>query len=225
MQDETERTAQDTHPEGQAQGAPEGNTPPTTYTQAQLEEAVAKAVQAARIKAGRDAKSLETREAALNTREDELTRKEREQEALETEQYRGEPEGLKLIQDRRKLKLDREELARHRSEFEAERSGHKDRLARADEMELELNIWQAARDEGIDAEELQEECAVLDLKTGEQIREIAETLGRAKSATMSLRVDSSRGSGGGGRLTADRADKMSMEEYAAARKREDPSLF
>jgi hypothetical protein len=217
MQDETERTAQDTHPEGQAPGAPEGNTPPATYTQAQLEEAVAKAVQTARIKAGRDAKTLETREAALEAREEDLGRREREQEALETENYGRDPEGLKLLQDKRKLKLDRDELARQKSEFEAEKTGHAERLARADEMELELNIWQAARDEGIDAEELQEECALLDLKSGEQVREIAQTLARGRSAAVNLRVDSNKGSGGGGKLTADRADKMSMEEYAAAR--------
>ena len=177
--DETEKKAQDTHPEGQAPEASGGNTPPETYTQAQLEEAVDKAVQKARIKAGRDAKALEVKDAAIKAREDAIKEREARLEESETEKYRDNPDGLKALQEKRRQKSERDEIARQKAEVEAEKTANAEKLTRADELELELNVYKAAQAQGVDAEELKTKCDKFKLKDEDAILELAETIARA----------------------------------------------
>ncbi|OGN90384.1 MAG: hypothetical protein A2158_05685 [Chloroflexi bacterium RBG_13_46_14] len=219
------RNAQDSHSKSKAPGdgdgtSPEGTT--ETFTKAQLEEAVKKAEQKARIDAGRDAKSLEQREKAVKEAEERYSAYQRQQEESENEKYRSDPDGLKAIQEKRQRKQERDELTRQKAEVEADKAANAEKLAKADELELELAVWKAAQAKGVDADKLKTKVTKFGLKTEEQILDLAETMAVAKKED--LRADSNKGIGGSGELTVEKADKMSMEEYAAARKKEDPSL-
>jgi len=187
--DETEgKNAQDSSLNGDTSGDAGGNTSSETYTKAQLDEAVVKARSDALAKAGRDAKALEAREVSIAEQEKKHQQWQREQEEAEAEKYRDDPEGMKSLQEKRRQKQEREAL-------DADKAAHAEKLTRADELELEVNVWKAAQSKGIDASELKDVCAELGLKTEAQINRQAEIMGKAAKPDT-LKVDSNRGIGG-----------------------------
>jgi myosin heavy subunit len=224
MTTERGQDPQDSHPEGKAPVGEAGTPPaePETFTKAQLDEAVSKAVQKARIDTGRESKAKhdDALSKALKGKDDQITELTRRIDEIDNEKYRDDPEGLKTMQEKRNLRQERAQLESDRQALETEKEAHAERLQKADEQEVEMRIITSAVNHHLDIETLKEKCKRLGLTTEEAIEEIAETIGTAKppetppGGNPPLHVDSGKGLGGSTTLTAEQIDKMSPEEYA-----------
>jgi uncharacterized protein YjcR len=221
MTDETKGNGQDTSRKGDSSGGSKGSTSKAAFT----EEQVQKAVNDALAKAGRTAKGFEAREQAIRDAEARIEEANRQREEAEVESLKDDPEGLKALKAKQSIQKAQADLKKEKADFEKEKLANAERLSRADELELEVNVWKAANAKGVDAEVLKEKCIRYKITSEEDISDLADTLAESKKpSTAELHEDSSKGSGGGGKLTVDEAEKISMDDYAARRQKEDSSL-
>jgi chromosome segregation ATPase len=231
MTTERGQNPQDSHPEGKAPAGGEGAPPggePETLTKAQHDEAIAKAVQKARIDAGREAKTKTDAAIAkaIEAKDKEISELNRRLDEIENEKVKDDPGGLKALQDKRALQKEREDLKKERSALEREREEHAEEINLAKTTQSEILMWRAAQAHGVDAMTLKEKCTKFNLTSEEQINDMAETLASAKPAAGdTLHVDSSKGSGGEDKLTVEWADKASQEDYVARRRKQDPTIL
>jgi len=163
-----------------------------TYTEEEIEEIKAKAAQDARVAAGRDAKSLETREAALNAREEAIKAEEakideirRQRDAAELADARGDPDKMAAYQAKKNreqedtdLKAQRGAIKKEREALDRDKAEHEAEIKAARETQLEIEIWKIAKAEGVDPVELKDTMEDLKLTTVEQAKGLAKRLNK-----------------------------------------------
>jgi hypothetical protein len=220
LKDETKTTGQDPLPEkGPASEGKEGSTSPApkTYTEAEHQKAVSDAL----ARAGRDAKSLETREArlkdiearekALKDREEEVRKRAEEEEARAAG---NDPEKLSVLELRRKAAAEAEAVRAEREKLEADKLAFQERLSKAEELERAAEIDQIARKyQDGDPDKLKTLCEKLNLKSREQIEAAAETIFTRKSE--GFKADSGVTKGGAvdyARMKPEDKFRLGMEE-------------
>jgi len=163
-----------------------------TYTEEEIEEIKAKAAQDARVAAGRDAKSLETREAAINAREEAIKAEEakieeirRQRDVEELAEARGDPDKLAAYQAKKgreqedtDLKAQRSAIKKDREQLDRDKAEHEAEIKAARETQLEIELWKIAEAEGVDPVELKDMMKDLNLTTVEQAKTVAKRLNK-----------------------------------------------
>lgn len=175
---------------GQASGGTEGTTPKEakTYTEQEVEKAKNDALAAA----GRDAKSLETKEAAINAREEAIKAEEakideirRQRDVEELAEARGDPDKLAAYQAKKgreqedtDLKAQRSAIKKDREQLDRDKAEHEAEIKAARETQLEIELWKIAEAEGVDPVELKDMMKDLNLTTVEQAKVAAKRLNK-----------------------------------------------
>jgi len=212
--DETEGTSKENEPE--------------TLTREQANKEISDKLAAA----GRTAKQLEakaqaieTEKQALQAREEKIAQKEKEAEDKELAGAETDEEKAK-IKAKFDIKAANRELANKVAAFEKEKAEHAAELEAAQETKKEILIFDIAKEAKIDPSDLKDYIKELQLEnpTPEQIKAAAKRLKPAGEKTP-LQPDSNKTKGGAGAFTAEQADKMSMDDYAARRKEQDPTIL
>ena len=226
MEDETKGKDGTLPAKGDSSGDAKGSTSETTFTKAQLDEAIRNAKSDVLAEIGRKNKDLESREAKLEAWEKQQEENRRKAEEAEEDKLRDKPDALKILQERRKLNSEREALNAEKAALEQEKAGHTEKLTEGEKAKRELNVFRTAQAKGVDAEVLLAKCEKFKLTAAEDIAEMADTLAAAGGGEKKaeLHVDSGKGKGGG-KLTNEQANKMSTEEYIERRRKDDPSLI
>jgi hypothetical protein len=166
---------------GQSSGDDKGSTStqePETYTKEQFQKKLSDELAAA----GRDAKSLAQKEAALKSKEEafketesKIAEWEKAREAEDLEKARDNPELLNAFQMKKQLREEKAKLAEERAQFLADKTAHEELINNSKELQREIAIWEIAGDK-IDPAKLKELCNKLGAQTEEQIKAIAENL-------------------------------------------------
>lgn len=191
MQDETEETQKNSLQDpGKASEGSEGTTPPgeakTQYTQEELD----KALQADRIKRGRDDKTLSTREATVASQEESvkaglarIEEWERQQDAADLAEAQKDPAKMRAYQankaERNRVKgLDEREAAVVKREAEATRREAEgdSKVKAAEEVTLGMKLYEIAARYNLNPEELKKDVKDFNLTTVEQAEALAKRL-------------------------------------------------
>lgn len=227
MLDETKDLNQD-NPSGEDKGSTskEKENEPETLTREQANKEISDKLAAA----GRTAKQLEakaqaieTEKQALQAREEKIAQKEKEAEDKELAGAETDEEKAK-IKAKFDIKAANRELANKVAAFEKEKAEHAAELEAAQETKKEILIFDIAKEAKIDPSDLKDTVTELGLTTQEQIKAAAKRLKPAGDKTP-LQPDPNTTKGGAGAFTAEQADKMSMDDYAARRKEQDPNIL
>jgi hypothetical protein len=194
---------------------------PEMFTRSQLDEAAQKEVSNALSKAGRDAKTLALKAKDLDIREQAIKEAEARREAEALEAVRDDPDQLKAYQDKKSLREERKRITEERANLERDKLQHAEEIKAAAESQLEIKIWDIAKETGADAAELKDTLAELGIQnpTEEQIKAAAKRMGGTKTP---LKVDSGKTRGGVRsfkQIEQDYADgKISTADYMEAMK-------
>lgn len=166
-----------TPPQGQA---PAGTKEPPkgtqSYTRAELDMAVHQALS----QAGRDAHSLESRQAEIDRIARDLEQRQRAIDQIEMENLRDNPDALATYQAKKASQKAQNELAVERQKLANERAEHQERLARAEAQERKDMASGIAARYGVDAALLLKHCA-----TPEAMEDLAQSLPKIKSPMKS----------------------------------------
>ncbi|MFO7997293.1 MAG: hypothetical protein R6U93_09220 [Dehalococcoidia bacterium] len=206
--------------------------PTRTYTEQEAQKLVSDALAAK----GRDAKALADKEASLNTLQEEIKAAqaqiadfERQKDEAELEAARRDPDKMaeyqqkksyrKLMQD---LETQRKDLKRQQDEFNRQKAEHEAEVQQTRQTTMEVKIWQIGAKYGVDPAMLKD----LNLPTVEAVEAVAKRLGTAKPKETAepFKVDSGVTTGGGA-PTLEQLSKMTPDEYAAHRRKQDPDRF
>jgi len=168
---------------GKASEGSEETTPKAeakTYTDQEIEEIKAKAAQNARVAAGRDAKSLEQREAAVKAREDANKAEQERRDAAELAEAQKDPDKLAVYQSeqaarQRTKKQDERDAAQDKREAE-----HEAEVKAAREAQKEITIWQIASAKGVDPVRLKALSEKFNIEGKEQLEELAGEIASGK---------------------------------------------
>ena len=196
-------TTQDTLPGGQSPESGKGETStgkPRTYTEADM-----------KAETGRR-KKVETQLTEMQSRLAELERNDDERELAG---IKDKPDAQANFQLKKSIKELKAELAQSKMTIE-ELKEQASKGTRYEQLEAARKI--SAQYENIDPEDLIG-------KTEEQITAFCKKYGKVKGKEdepPGRKPDSGVTGGGTGTLTNEQADNMSMEDYAARRKKEDP---
>jgi hypothetical protein len=248
--DETKGTTKDPlQPTGQASEGDKGITPKAetkTYTQEDVNRAIEKAKNDALAAAGRDAKTLAQRQADLDARDAgikaqqaEIDDIKRQRDAAELEEARRDPSKLTAYQARKakeqeqqSLQAEKEALKKDRAAFERDKAEHTAAIQAAQEMQLEIDVWEIGAEFGINPVTLKDTMKDLNLTTAEQAKALAKSMKDALKRPAETEGEtkpeeefnpaSGVTSGIGANPTNEQLDKASMEEYAALRKKDNP---
>jgi len=237
---EIDKTTQDSLPQGQTSGGTGETTPketPKTYTEQEAQKLVSDALAAK----GRDAKTLSDKEASLNALQAdidaakaEIVEFERQKDQAELEEARRDPAKMvdyqqkrnyrKLLQDLDSQKAD---LRRQQDEFNRQKGDHDQQIQQANQTMMEVKVWQIAGKYGVDADRLKK----LNLPTIEAVEAVAKELSpvqRPPESTEAKEPEFTPDSGvtsGVSQPTPEQLEKMTPEQYAAHRKKQDPSFI
>jgi len=194
--DKIEETQEDS-PQNKGK-APEGSeeTTPKKEAKTYTEEEHQKALQADRIKRGRDDKSLTNREANVKAREDATKAAQEKRDAAELEEVRNDPDKLAVYRsqqaerERTKKQDEREaDLNKREAEHEAE-------ITSAREAQKEITIWQVATAKKVDPMRLKTLSEKFNIEGKEKLEELADEIASEKPATEGLKTDSGVTKGG-----------------------------
>jgi hypothetical protein len=232
--DETKETQKDSLPQGKALEGSEGTTP-KVEVKTHTEEETAKQVQAALVKAGRDAKALSDREAtlkadreAIEAKRTELAEWERRRDETELAEARRDPDKLAAWQKKQadktrdvefttretNIKKREADLAKREAEHEAE-------IKATQETQLEIKLWEIGAKHKLDPVILKDTMKDLNLTTVEQAEALAKRLTGQRPPEGEFNPVSGVTSGGHGEPTAEQLEKMPMPDYAAYAKKRD----
>jgi len=234
--DETKETPKDSLPQGKAPEGSEGTTP-KVEVKTHTEEETAKQVQAALVKAGRDAKSLSEKEAALTAErgaieaeKTKIAEWERRREQAELEEARRDPDKLAAWQKKQTEKTRDAEFAKREQDLARREAEQEARVRATQEAQLGMKVYEIAARYDLNPEELRKDMKDLNLTTLEQLEKYAKRMSTtgerppggegAKVTTAPITVPTSGVTSGGGKLTNEQLDKLSMEDYAAHRKKQ-----
>lgn len=177
-------------------GSDEGE-PKITETEAKAR--VEKAVQKAKIDAGRDNKALELRKEALDKREEAAAQEEKVRREERREAVRDDAEALKTLDAQETVRAREREVSKKEAAVEArELEAEADKDARAEET-LITTIASVATEFELDATKFTKSCTDLKITSREQVESLARTLTGKEPDTKGkkpLITDSSKGSGG-----------------------------
>jgi len=158
MKDETKETQENSlQDSGKASEGSEGTTPPDeakTHTQEELD----KALQADRIKRGRDDKALSEKKAALDAQEESVKARlakieewERQQDAAELAEAQRDPDKLvayqaKQVEKNRGKGLDAREaeLKKREAELNRREAENAETVKSAQQHQMEMSLWEIA---------------------------------------------------------------------------------
>jgi chromosome segregation ATPase len=231
MSDESTQATKDTlsaNEQGQSSSGGEGGTStgsPKTYTEAEVEAQVQKRLSDKLADVGRKSKQHSDHlETQIRASQDTITALQKQIDEVEEGRYKDNPDAMSVYQMKRQLRDERAKLLEGKQELDRQRQEHQ---AEIDESKAYKRLRKAqeiaARYTGINPEEL------VNLTDGsdERMEALAKRIGKPKQEpkpktepTAEVKPDSGVTSGGG-QLTPEIADKLSMEEYAARRKKED----
>lgn len=209
----------------------------TDQTETFTAEQVQKQVSDALANAGRGAKSLEDREAAIKAREealegeitDALAEAQTELEELR-EIVRTSSDAIELMQARRELKDKETALTARERDLKKDQLGHKGEVESAAAIHQQNMITTIATKYGIQPEELQG----LNLETEAQIEAVASRIAQGRSKAPSagggegeegeFEPDSAQGATGGGveTLTPESVERMSTASVEKALRKAEP---
>lgn len=206
----------------------EGSTskPPQTFTP----EDVQKQVSDALAKAGRDAKALEARKAALDESEKKVKAWEAErvkeakarEDAILEEATEGQPEKVKtdLKTFKERLRNERQQLDKDRAAFEEEKTQYSGKIKEADAIQFELSVYDVASRNNVSADVLKERAEKFKVTDEAGLDELAQIL--PKKGKAAEKVDSGKNEGGGGKLTAEQLENLSepeLKKYLASHRK------
>jgi len=197
--DTSAATAQDTSGGEQGTSKQEPKLIPETEAQKLVSDALAKA--------GRDAKSLETKKAELDRQAQELTDWQARKDEEERKAVEGNPELLDVYQQRKALREKEATFKKEQDEFEQKKLEHQVEVESAREVQRDVDIFDIVQEyEGGDAMKLKTLCVNFNATSKEQIRKAADTLWEKKgtqssSDTTKQKRDSGMTIGGGARLS------------------------
>lgn len=231
---------------GQASAGKEGTPSPqaNTYSEADVQKAINDALS----KAGRTAKDYEAREAAIKasqqaiaTQVQELQQWQKDREAEELAAARGDPVKLRQYQLNQTEKARKKELAEREAALATRDNEIKQREEAVtqkgkvyEERDLDDSLWEISARTGVSQVVLKDTMKDLGLSTAEQAENLAKRLATgqrpsegegAKPGDASPLIPASGVAIGSGKPSMEQRDKMPMDDYAALRKKEDPSLI
>jgi len=246
--DETKQT--EGLPSVKAEKAPEGSegTTPTEEAKTQYtREELDKALQADRIKRGRDDKSLSEKKAALDAQEESVKARlakieewERQQDAAELAEAQRDPDKLvayqaKQAERNRGKSLDAREAELKKREAEQDRreAENAEKVKAAEQHQMGMSLWEIAAEAGINPQTLKDGVKELNLTTVEQAKALAKRLKPTGERPPEGEVEGEKVTpitvpttgGSHGTPTLEQRGKQSMEDYAATRKKEEPDKF
>jgi hypothetical protein len=151
-----------------------------TFTKEQVEKMVSDRL----AQAGREAKSLETRQADLDKREAQIKETMAQIQKAEEERELRELEGLtedpKVKQDlasyKKKLAEQKRALIQMEADLKTKEAQFNEKFEKATKTELELTISAVAKEQNVDLEVLKEKINKLGLKDKDSIVEIASVM-------------------------------------------------
>lgn len=236
--DETKETQTDSLPEGKAPEGSEGTTPEVeakTHTEKEKD----KAIQLALIKAGRDAKSLSDKEVALKAEKEAIEAEkaklvdwERRRDQAELDEARRDPDKLAAWQKRQTEKTrDAEftkreaDLRKNEADLRKREAEHEAEITAARETKFEMSLFELGGKYEINPTVLKDTTKDLGLTTVEQIEALAKRLSETGKRPSEAIIPASGVISGSGKPSPEQLDKMSMDDYAAHRKKEDPNLI
>jgi len=168
-------------------------------TEAEAKARVEKAVQAARITAGRDSKTLELRKEALDKREEVIAQEEKDRRETAREAVRDNPEALTTLDAQEAVRTREREVSKREAATDARKLElDADEEARAEETLIKA-ITDFATEFELDATKFAKSCTDLKLTSREQVESLARTLTGKEPDTKGkkpLITDSSKGRGG-----------------------------
>ena len=207
----------------------EGTTSPNpakTHTDAEAEAKVSKAVSDALAKAGRERKAIEEENATLKTRISsfDLNIKEIQDDRAKLRETlddlaKDDPDKKRLTEKLKTLGEQEKALKLDRARLDAERAEHAETIKIATETRMETAVSKIVADyQNGDAAKLLSAVKRYGITTAEDVRALADTfwtkVAPAANPNPPITPDSGVNVGGEGELTAERMDKMSVEELA-----------
>jgi len=222
MKDEIKETKGDS-PQEDGKAPPSGDeTTPKKEAKTHTDKEKDKAVQVALIKAGRDAKSFEQREAAVKAREDANRAEQERRDAAELAEAQGDPDKLAVYQskqtEKQRVKSLDARLDAREADLNKREADHEAEIQAAREAQKEINVWQVASAKNIDPVRLKDLSEKFNVEGKEKLEELAEEIASGKpktEPTEALTPDSAVTSGGQGEPTQEQLEKMPMSQYAA----------
>lgn len=195
-----EKAEADKAAQAKALGEEKGPEEEPKITEAEAKTRVEKAVQAARIQAGRDNKTLDLRKAALDKREEVVAQEEKDRRETAREAVRDDAEALKTLDAIEAVRAREREVAKKEAAVEARGLElEADKEARAEETLINA-IADVATEFELDATKFAKSCTDLKLTSREQVESLARTVtGKepdTKGKKKPLITDSSKGGGG-----------------------------
>jgi hypothetical protein len=184
---------------------------PETFTKEQVEKEISDRL----TDAGRTSADLEKREAAIKEREEaaqkaederiERAKQEKEaRDAKDLEALADDPDAqsrLKKIQQRERAAAEKERANKQKeTQLEADKLSHQAEIDAARETRREIDVWEVAKDNGLDVVLLKETCGEFNAQSREQIEKVAKALAKGKAPEPPPpppTPDSGRTSGGG----------------------------
>ncbi|MBA7466123.1 hypothetical protein ES707_01298 [subsurface metagenome] len=213
--DETKKTQG--LPSDNAEKAPEGSegTTPKADAKTYTEDEFQGALQADRIKRGRDDKSLSGREVAVKSREDANKAEQERRDAAELAEAQKDPDRLAVYQSKkaerqRARSQDERDAAQDKREAE-----HEAEINAAREAQKEINIWQIASAKGIDPVRLKNLSEKFNIEGKEKLEELAGEIASGKPEPTDKKKphDSLVTSGGGKDLSGLSPNELAQKAY------------
>lgn len=233
--------------EGQASAGSAVTPPqsPRTYSEEEVQKTMKKAVNDALAQAGRDAKTLTEKQAALEAQGKTIAEQakqiedwQRQRDVEELAAARTDPVKLtqyQLKQQERARKATLEAQAADVAKRDASLKEREDKVAEKEkthaQRDLDDALWEISAETYVNPTVLKDTMATLGLTTIEQAKALAKTLnptgqrppeGEAKAKEGKPLTPASGVSAGAGKPSNEQLDKLPMDDYAAARRKQDP---
>lgn len=191
---------------GQSSEGEKGNTSENiqTYTK----ESTAKAVSDALATAGRTAKALSDREAAVQAREDTQAQAQAKRDEAELAAVQGDPDQLTAVQKKQRLQAQEADFKKREEVLARSMLEHEDALNAVKKSEREQTAARIAQEHNVDASVL----VKFGGDSAETMEELAKTLPEKKAST-SLKPDSSANLGPGKDLSGKSPMQLATEAY------------
>jgi chromosome segregation ATPase len=176
-------------------------------------------------------KEVTSADERVKAAEDALKQYQEQIDQAELEAARGDPAKLKELQGKKSyknmladLETQKKELGKQRQQLERDKAETAEKVKSAEQITLRDNLWEIAAKAEINPQELIDGVNELKLTTIDQAKALAKRLGRPPEGETKTTTPISVPTTGGARgtPTQEQREKLSMEDYAALRKRKTP---
>jgi len=202
---------------GKASTGSEETTPEAdakTYT----EEEYQKALQADRIKRGRDDKTLTGRETAVKAREDANKAEQEKRDAAELAEAQKDPDKLAVYQSKQAERQRTKSLNERETDLARREAEHEAEIQAAKEAQKEIVIWQVASAKGIDPVRLKALSEKFNIEGKENLEELAGEIASGKPKEPTKKTDSLLTSGNKGSQEGKTARQIYAEGFRDKKK-------